>query len=820
VTPSILGSFELDGNTTTGVLGASGSTTTSHDWDQVFNHTSGALATAFITDKVNTNTDDIFTGGGSKDTQGIQNWLFTAARPQGKDDITHAYAAAYTDPGNGHLLLYAGLDRFDNSGDSTAGFWFFANNIGQNPNVTQNGGHPFTGQHQDGDILLVSDFTVGGSVSTIAVYRWTGNDATGHLVNITALGNPNTFAIVNSAPISVPWSYTNKAGQTQPQAGEFLEEGVDLTALGIQGCFSTFLAETRSSQSPTATLSDFALGAFPLCSMAATPFNGLSKFDTATNQGDLVTYPLTVTNTGGTGLFIQSVSDTLLGNIVVNHTLQAPTAPVTSITSSFNFSQPLAPGASLTIFVTRPVQQADADPTLDTVTFVGTDDLAGLSDPITASANNSVNLFQPSVTLTEAATPTTATQAGQVITYTFTVTNTSSPDSPNLVLDASNPNDSFTDTLLGNLEADAIFAATGGTSTTFASLAPGASFTFTETRAIQPGDPSPLTDTSAAAFTLDQSLGAFPNIIQASGSASVTLLTNLTIAKAVNGGTSDTVMPGQTISYTITVTNTGAGAATNVVLTDQLPEDANNQLVWSVTSSQFDTTPPIDSSEVLTATSASLAGGASESVTVSALVPLNFFGNVPNTLLPDGVPPGLFELDGNTTVDTAGGHDWNQVFSDFQGTTTNASGARAIDFVNDAINTTKDNIFTAGGSKDISGIQQGPWLWTSGKPQGKDDIENASAALYTERSTDPNPGDTILYAMVDRFDNSGDATMGFWFFANPIGLQSGKKNSFTGAHSTGFFDSNGEFHGDILVISDFSIGGSTSTPAIYGWLGG
>src|SRR5262249_47056562 len=36
VTPSILNVFELDGNVTTGVLGSSGSTTTSHDWDQVF----------------------------------------------------------------------------------------------------------------------------------------------------------------------------------------------------------------------------------------------------------------------------------------------------------------------------------------------------------------------------------------------------------------------------------------------------------------------------------------------------------------------------------------------------------------------------------------------------------------------------------------------------------------------------------------------------------------------------------------------------------------------------------------------------------------
>ena len=464
-----------------------------------------------MTDKVNSNADDIFTGGGSKDTLGIQQgqWLFTDSKPQAKDDITHAYAAAYTDPSNGHLILYAGLDRFDNSGDATAGFWFFKNKIGENPNVTTNGGHPFIGTHTDGDILLVSDFTSGGSVSTIKVFRWTGNDATGSLVPVNATRSAAAPSRSSTArPISVPWSYTNKSGATQPAAGEFLEEGVDLTALGLQGCFSSFLAETRSSQSPTATLSDFVIGNFPLCSLAATPFTGLSKV------GDSITYPLTVTNTGAMPLFIQSVSDTLLGNVVVNHALQQPGAAgvnpsVTAITpAAFDFSQPLAPGASLTINVTRTVQAGDPDPTTSTVHVHRHRRPGRLEDPITASATNSVNLFQPSATLTVTASPTTAQHLGDVITYTYTVNNTSSADSPNLVLDTSNPNNSFTDTLLGNLEADAI-AAGGG------SLAPGGSFTFTETRAIQAGDPTPLTNTATVVFTLAQNLGSFSNLITA-----------------------------------------------------------------------------------------------------------------------------------------------------------------------------------------------------------------------------------------------------------------------------------------------------------------
>src|SRR5262249_36848121 len=159
------------------------------------------------------------------------------------------------------------------------------------------------------------------------------------------------------------------------------------------------------------------------------------KFDTFTNHGDSVTYDLKVTNSGGMPLYIQSVTDTVLGNVVVNHTLQQPSAPgVTSITSNFNFGTALAPNTSLDVFVTRTVQAGDPDPTTSTVTFVGTDDLAGTADPISTTTTTSVNLFQPSATLSETASP-SAGVVGTPITYTFTVSNTSSADSPNLILD-------------------------------------------------------------------------------------------------------------------------------------------------------------------------------------------------------------------------------------------------------------------------------------------------------------------------------------------------------------------------------------------------
>jgi hypothetical protein len=400
VTPSVLSTFELDGNTTTGALGTLGSATGSHDWDQIYADSnaapppvSGARASAFVTDPVNSNTDNIFTGGGSKDISGIQEgpWLYTSSKPQGKDDITHAYAAGYTDPDTGHLILYAGVDRYDNSGDSTVGVWLYRNPVSENPGVTQNGGHPFIGTHTDGDILLLSDFTVGGSVSLIKVFRWTGDDTTGSLVALNN-GNPineDTFAIVNSRPVSVPWSFTNKSGQTSPAAGEFLEEGVDLTALGLEANFSAFLTETRSSQSPSATLSDFVVGSLPLSTarVSATPFS------TRSAVGQSVRYPLTVTNTGSGTLYLQDVTDTLLGNIVVNGVVQPPVAPVTAIdASALNADRSLAPGTSVTICVTRTVQPIDRDPTVNTVTFVFNDraDLSGAR--VTASATDSVDL--------------------------------------------------------------------------------------------------------------------------------------------------------------------------------------------------------------------------------------------------------------------------------------------------------------------------------------------------------------------------------------------------------------------------------------------
>src|SRR5262249_22277941 len=119
-TPSaLLSLFELDGNAATGVLanppGANGSsTTTSHDWDQVFadagsptaspgsgtftnGKTSLALAGTFVNDPVNSISDNIFASG-SSNAKGIQSWNWTTntATPS-SNDIENVFGASYLD---------------------------------------------------------------------------------------------------------------------------------------------------------------------------------------------------------------------------------------------------------------------------------------------------------------------------------------------------------------------------------------------------------------------------------------------------------------------------------------------------------------------------------------------------------------------------------------------------------------------------------------------------------------------------------------------------------------------------------------------------
>jgi hypothetical protein len=306
------------------------------DWDRVCHRaTAGAQCAAAVNDHANArsfdsettatgtaNAQTIFTGGGSKDQQPLSKWAYKdqlGGLPD-KDNLLHAMAARYNDIDlvtADQSYVFFGADRYDNSGDAQIGFWFFKTTVcakadGSFGNTLSTATPPVcsgTAVHsageaphntsdptKQGDILVLSDFTQGGTQPTVRVFEYVGSDPDGSDGTLNLIGGGVTqnrdcavvstddfCASVNGLDGAVaPWLFKNKSGETTFGHGEFYEGGLNLNTLGLQNeCFASFLAETRSAQSVTATLKDFILGGFEACTatVATTPTNGTTTTD-------------------------------------------------------------------------------------------------------------------------------------------------------------------------------------------------------------------------------------------------------------------------------------------------------------------------------------------------------------------------------------------------------------------------------------------------------------------------------------------------------------------------------------------------------------
>ena len=313
------GTFQLDGDASTATqpFGPKAK----DDWDKVCHevvepkgpgtkcwtteNTSGATAVAWTAEPGLSET--AFTGGGSKDPKDIPQWLWSESGVPDKDNLLHSFAARYSlpvDPVGGETacpapkgatscdVLFFGSDRYDNSGDAQQGFWFFQNKITTGGKAGGGGTH-FTGVHRAGDILVVSDFSNGGTTSTITVYKWdptckktTGSkkgDCGDTNLRILAtsteascasekLGAGDEFcAIVNTKTTKSPWAFEDKSGSKEFLEGEFFEGGINLSLLGLGSeCFGTVASETRGSTSTSSTLQDFVLSNFAECKAETT----------------------------------------------------------------------------------------------------------------------------------------------------------------------------------------------------------------------------------------------------------------------------------------------------------------------------------------------------------------------------------------------------------------------------------------------------------------------------------------------------------------------------------------------------------------------
>ena len=209
------GLFELDGNA------INDPAVPGDDWDTIMNDSSTTVVVStFITDPFSPAADNIFTGGSTKDDLDISGWQCKTGTAADKNDLEHGYAAVYVK--DGETFVYFGADKFSTSGDAQIGFWFLQDAVGCEPGA---GNTAFTGSHRVGDILVLSDFTNGGSVSTISVYRWVGSGgAINGTLELVATGadcalvptDDNVCARVNSQGETAPWPYAPKANLGPP----------------------------------------------------------------------------------------------------------------------------------------------------------------------------------------------------------------------------------------------------------------------------------------------------------------------------------------------------------------------------------------------------------------------------------------------------------------------------------------------------------------------------------------------------------------------------------------------------------------------------
>ena len=357
--------FELDGNQDNdpAVMGT--------DWESVGSP------------EVDGTNASIFTGGGSKDINDITMWANTSGSVPDKDDLQNANAITL-EATDGDLILYFGADRIATNGDAQIGFWFLQDE------VAPDGDGGFAGEHKEGDILVLSDFTKGGDIGTIQVCTWAGGDGTaGHLEcdpeSVTDVGGgvfctPDDVACatINHDSVDSVWPYDPKSGPNDVYArGAFFEGGVNATELlGETPCFASFLVETRSSQSETATLKDFVLGELDVCEPAIQVCKQceVALAVEGSNVVLEVGYGGWACNTGNVDLTISLEDD-------VDTDASLPTDLLLAAETCISYSGTYQPAS---------LPEGETDPTLaeftDTITMSASHSQLGDLDPLTASA--------------------------------------------------------------------------------------------------------------------------------------------------------------------------------------------------------------------------------------------------------------------------------------------------------------------------------------------------------------------------------------------------------------------------------------------------
>ncbi len=241
--------------------------------------------------------------------------------------------------------------------------------------------------------------------------------------------------------------------------------------------------------------------------------------------GEDIEYTITVENTGNEPLVGVTVDDTLLGDITGDF--------------DFDFSADFPVGEVATAVVTYTPQAGDPDPLVNTVTASGVGADSGVEASDEASCET--DILNPSIDVSKTC-PEFGTVGG-TLTYTITVENDGDEDLDNVTV---------VDSLLGDLSGS--FANT---------LAVGASESHDFDYVVQPGDPDPLPNEVTAAAT---GVTSDAPVDDSANCDTVILEPSIAVTKTCT----ELAHVGDTVTYTITVTNDGEEDLDNVTVVDSI----------------------------------------------------------------------------------------------------------------------------------------------------------------------------------------------------------------------------------------------------------
>ncbi len=323
--------------------------------------------------------------------------------------------------------------------------------------------------------------------------------------------------------------------------------------------------------------------------------------------GDTLTYTVTVNNAGPSDATDVVVTDTLPAGVTFDSTSGCAEDPAGVPTCSLGT---IAAGDSASYTVTVTVDAATSGVITNSVSVT-----SNTPDP---NARNNTDTEDTTVTPSGTADLSIVKSdnpdpvlPGDTLTYTVTVSNAGQADAADVVV---------TDTL----PAGVTFSSTSGCAEdpagvpacSLGTIAAGSSASYTITVSVDPATAGTITNTaSVSSSTPDPN----PNNNTDTEDTFVGTSADLSITKSDNP---DPVLPGDTLTYTVTVNNAGPSSATDVVVTDTLPAG----VTFASTSGCAE-----DPAGVPTCSLGTIAAGGSASYTITVTADAATSGVVTNT---------------------------------------------------------------------------------------------------------------------------------------------------------------------------------------------